>query len=81
MSLNKLKKAIKCAKNSSPGEDKIFYAMYKHLSSKSLDKILQLFNLIWSTGRLPSSWKHAVITPIPKIGKIPNTLVHIDLLH
>ena len=28
-------------------------------------------NLIWSKGRLPSSWKHAVITPIPKIGKYP----------
>ena len=70
-SLNDLKEAIKFAKKSSPGEDKISYAMYKHLSRTSLDKIVQLFNLIWSKGRLPSSWKHAVITPIPKIGKDP----------
>lgn len=41
-------------------------AMLKHTDSKFRQCLLFLCNLSWSTGAMPSSWKHAQICPIHK---------------
>jgi len=34
-----------------------------------LKVVLDLYNKIWVEGRMPKSWKHAIIIPIAKPGK------------
>jgi len=43
--------------------------MFKHMSVKSLEIMLRLFNNIWFTGKISSSWLHSIIVPIPKANK------------
>ncbi len=38
-------------------------------SDDSILKAVLLLNKIWIEGRLPRSWKHAIITPVAKPGK------------
>lgn len=44
----------------------MIFAMAKHLSEISLNIILNLFNKVWESGKLPADWKHV---PITKPGK------------
>ena len=43
--------------------------MFKHLSNRCQDIILNLFNRIWEKGLIPQAWKHALIIPILKPNK------------
>ena len=43
--------------------------MLKHLPTKSLQTLLNIFNDIWDTGKFPEIWELAIIIPIPKPGK------------
>ena len=62
-----LKKSNQCA----PGPDGIPYTVYKR--SEYLQRILvQLFNDVVSSGRVPSSWGVANIVLIPKAGGVLN---------
>lgn len=36
-------------------------------------KLLGFYNKVWHVGRLPTSWKEAVIIPIRKPGKNPSS--------
>jgi len=67
-SLFELKKTICNGKQSTPGKDGICYSMLGHLSERSLNVVLKLFNLVWETERIPCVWKQAVIVPV-KPGK------------
>ena len=74
INMSELKIAIAdTEQKSSPGPDKITYSMLKHLPHVGLEKILDFYNNILNNGELPDTWKHAVITPIPKPQK-DNTL-------
>lgn len=64
-----LKMALGGVKHSSPGKDDICYVMIQHLSDRSLNIILNLFNKVWNAGKIPSSWKHGIIVPVGKPGK------------
>jgi len=44
--LKELISAVQDAKNTAPGPDNLCYEMFKHLSTKSLEVMLQLFNKI-----------------------------------
>ena len=70
--LTELKNAIVHKKDSTPGPDNIHYAFYKHLPSKSLQVILEIFNKIWKSSQLPPSWKHSNVIAILKQSKPPH---------
>ena len=64
-----LKSALNKAHDSSPGHDKVNYQFLKHLPLTSLSVLLDIFNDIWQSGDFPSSWREALVIPIPKPGK------------
>jgi len=72
-SINELLSSLNDTKNTTPGPDNICYEMFKHMSIKSLEVMLQLFNKIWSTGKIPPSWLHSIVVPVPK----PNKPAHL----
>jgi hypothetical protein len=45
--------------------------MMAHLSDTAMGKVLGLCNKVWQ--ELPGSWKQAVVVPIRKLGKDPNS--------
>lgn len=67
--MGEMDRAIRKAKPTAPGKDQICYAMLKNLGSEARKKLLCLYNRVWIEGKLPSSWKEAVIVPIKKPGK------------
>ncbi len=67
--LKELKSALSKAHDTSPGPDKIHYQFLKHLPSSSLFILLDMFNSIWQTGEFPTSWREALVIPIPKPDK------------
>jgi ribonuclease HI len=72
INFHELQRAIRQCKNqSSPGDDDIAYEMLKHLPNNALQTILQIFNNIWLSGKLPSGWKHSIVLPFNKPGKDP----------
>lgn len=64
-----LSDAIQSTKVSTPGEDGVSALLFKGLNDHSRGLLLQLYNSIWLTACIPSSWSSAVIIPIPKPGK------------
>ncbi|KAG1671734.1 RNA-directed DNA polymerase from mobile element jockey [Nymphon striatum] len=68
-SLEELRRSLRASKDTSPGPDSIHYQMLKHLPDCSLALMLNIFNTIWITGAIPSSWREATVIPIPKPGK------------
>ncbi|KFM65807.1 hypothetical protein X975_16460, partial [Stegodyphus mimosarum] len=42
--------------------------MLKHLSCKSLNALLTLYNRAWKEHTFPSAWRRAVVIPIAKPG-------------
>lgn len=68
-SIGELKRALGTFGATAPGKDNICYEMLKHLDVLALGKLLGLYNKVWEEGKLPSSWKEAIIIPIKKPGK------------
>lgn len=52
--------------DTAPGRDGITYSMILHSGNAGTQAILSVINHSWRVGKLPSAWKHADITPIPK---------------
>ena len=62
-----LQQALESSKrNSSPGPDAISYEMMRNLPMCAQKYLLDLFNRIWSEGKLMKDWKEALVIPIPK---------------
>jgi len=57
--LAELQAVIRSSPNTAPGLDNICYQMLKHMTSVSLQVVLQFFNRYWISGELPPSWKHS----------------------
>ena len=60
--------------NKAAGPDDITNEMLTHLPTKTLESLLQLYNLSWETGKCPDIWRKAHIVPILKKGKSPSQL-------
>lgn len=59
----------KCSHDTAVGPDKIHYQFLKHLPHSTLSRLLDHFNFVWSSGKIPSAWKEALIIPLPTSGK------------
>ena len=68
--MHALEQAIKVSRDTSPGIDTVHYQLLKHLPEDSLLLLLYIFNHIWLTQDFPTSWKTAIIIPVPKPGKV-----------
>ena len=58
----------------SPGEDAIHSEFLKHMGDYAKQKLLWIFNHIWKMGIVPENWKSALIIPILKRGKNPDSV-------
>ena len=67
--LNELKDALNKSNETAAGPDGLYYQFLTHLPQDCLKILLQLFNTIWLSGKIPSSWKEATVVPIPKPNK------------
>ncbi|GBO17314.1 hypothetical protein AVEN_159168-1, partial [Araneus ventricosus] len=54
------------AHDSSPGPDKISYAMIKHLTIESQKSLLHIYNRIWKEHYFPTIWQQAIVIPLLK---------------
>uniref|UniRef100_A0A669EWH7 Reverse transcriptase domain-containing protein n=1 Tax=Oreochromis niloticus TaxID=8128 RepID=A0A669EWH7_ORENI len=64
-----LHRVLQKSKLSAPGKDQVCYTMLNQLSESAKDLLLGLYNRVWEGGKLPQSWKEAVVVPIRKPGK------------
>ena len=67
--VQELIEAIEKSHDTVTGPDEIHYQMLEHLPKNSLETILHILNIIWTTDIYPESWRLATIIPIPKLGK------------
>lgn len=58
--------ALSTCRNSSAGPDDIPFCFLKNLSLTSLNKLLELYNKIWTKEKFPTLWRKSIILPIKK---------------
>lgn len=58
--------ALKSCKNSAAGPDDLPYIFLKKLDFLGQLKLLELFNLIWTSNMFPSLWRLSIIIPLKK---------------
>ena len=64
---DELLSAVKRGKSTAPGKDGLTYDILNALLGvKEANPILDLFYMSLATGKLPPSWKAAIVVPIPK---------------
>ena len=66
LTMHELRTALQTANGKSAGPSGITYDMLKHLPYTQLEKVLEVFNEIWTTKVFPDSWHFAHVIPIPK---------------
>ncbi|XP_077514883.1 uncharacterized protein LOC144125401 [Amblyomma americanum] len=62
-------------RRSAPGPDGVTYQMLRNLDDAMQTSLLQTYNEVWSTGRLPEAWRTALVVPVLKAGKPPADLL------
>jgi len=72
ISMLELHTALKQSKNSSPGADKISYALLKKIHPTALSFLLSIYNSVWKSNTYPKQWLTAIALPFLKPGK-PNS--------
>lgn len=68
-----LRAALNTCRTSAPGAGNITYTMIQHLHRDTLETLLHLYNRIWISGRLPRSWREAIVVAFLKEGKDPTS--------
>jgi len=56
-------------KKTSPGIDNIPAWVFRACSFELANIVTHIFNCSFSTGVIPSSWRTAIVTPVPKVSK------------
>lgn len=67
--LEELTIAIRNSHDTAAGPDNVHYQFLKHLTHNAQITLLNCINNIWTSGKIPASWKEATVIPIPKPGK------------
>ena len=57
-------------RKTSPGNDRILYWVFRDCAEGLLQVITKLINYFLSIGKIPSAWKIAAITPVPKTNPV-----------
>ncbi len=68
-SMGELRRASAKTGKTAPGKDEVHYSTLKQISKVGNTKLLMLYNKVWEEGKVPNSWKEAVIVPTRKPGK------------
>ena len=71
ITLEELETALRHKKDTKEGIDQIRYTVYKELPTEGKTTVLKLLNYFWEKGEIPQQFKHSIIVPIAKPGKIP----------
>ena len=66
ITMSELNSSLEGKKSNSCGPDNIPFLFLQNISIKGKILLLELYNNVWSSGIIPSLWKNASITPIPK---------------
>lgn len=56
--------------NKAPGKDEVDNRLIRNLSRKAIVQLNYIINAVFKFQHWPSCWKTAVVTPIPKAGKV-----------
>lgn len=67
--MNEFEAALDICNNKAPGEDGIKFSLLKNLPKIAKDFLLDIFNVILSSGEVPESWHKTKVIPILKPGK------------
>jgi hypothetical protein len=67
--MTELDDALLTSRTTSPGPDDIPLRFIQNLSSKGKERLLQIYNLIWTTHRFPQRWTQAIVLPFKKPNK------------
>jgi hypothetical protein len=67
--MTELDDALLTSRRTSPGPDDIPLRFIQNLSSKGKERLLQIYNLIWTTHRFPQGWTQAIVLPFKKPNK------------
>ena len=59
--------------DTAPGEDGVTYQMIKNMPDHAKNYITDMYNKFFKDSYFPEKWKRAIIIPIPKPGKNPNS--------
>ena len=73
--LFELKKAIaSCKMKTAAGPDNINYQLISNLSDSGVQFLLDMINLSWTSGEIPTDWKSSFVKPILKANRNPSDL-------
>lgn len=60
-------RALQSVHRTAQGSDPIPFWVYKECCVELTEIVTRIFNLSLSSSSIPSSWKHSIVTPIPKV--------------
>jgi ribonuclease HI len=66
ITLNELLWALDKGRGVSTGPDMVGYPMLQRLPLSVKVTLLELLNKVWHSGEFPTSWRNAIVVPIPK---------------
>lgn len=69
ISKSELDSSLKACRNSAPGPDNVPFLFLQKLTHNAKTKLLNIYNLIWTTNQFPKAWQEATVIAIYKPGK------------
>ena len=72
-SLLDLDSALAKTKDSKPGDDGVNYQVIKSMPNHAKEYLINIYNKFFRDSFFPPSWRKAIIVPVPKLGKNPNS--------
>ena len=78
-SVTELRQSLQRANDSAIGLDQVHYQLLTNLPNSAMSVLLKVFNHVWESGCFLSSWREAVVIPIPNPVRITRIPVISDL--